>query len=97
MKSGIVLQESLAPLTAYANRKAVGLSDFLRRQPNLDIAIPGNRGAQSWLLTTYLDDVSYSWPSMFVCAGPAVTQSLSKQESGNHTGVAECVVGVLPL
>ena len=62
MKSGIVLQESLAPLTAYANRKAVGLSDFLRRQPNLDIAIPGNRGAQSWLLTTYLDDVSYPGP-----------------------------------
>lgn len=54
----VVLQSSLAPVTAYAQEKAVRLSAFLQRQPNLDIAIPGNKGAQSWLLTTYLDDVS---------------------------------------
>lgn len=68
-----LLQESLEPAAAYARSKATKLSDFLQRQRNLDIAIPGNRGAQSWLLTTYLDDVSHVAGYHSACQGHYIT------------------------
>ena len=52
------LQDSLQPVNASVRSTAQSISRFLQNKPNLDIAIPGNRGAESWLLTTYLDDVS---------------------------------------
>jgi len=53
-----VLQDVLQPVNASVRSTAISISNFLQNKPNLDFAIPGNHGAQSWLLTTYLDDVS---------------------------------------
>ena len=53
-----LLQDALQPVNASVRRTAVSVSNFLQNKPNLDVAVPGNKGAQSWLLTTYLDDVS---------------------------------------
>lgn len=50
------LKDALQPVNASVRSIAVSISGFLQNKPNLDIAIPGNRGAESWLLTTYLDD-----------------------------------------
>ncbi|DBA77025.1 TPA: prolyl aminopeptidase [Trebouxia sp. C0004] len=50
------LKDVLQPVNASVRSTAISISNFLQNKPNLDVAIPGNRGAQSWLLTTYLDD-----------------------------------------
>ena len=52
-------QDVLQPVNAAVRSTAISISNYLQNKPNLDVAIPGNRGAQSWLLTTYLDDVSF--------------------------------------
>lgn len=51
------MQDTLQPVNASVRNTAQSVSRYLQNKPNLDIAIPGNRGAESWLLTTYLDDV----------------------------------------
>ncbi|DBB10405.1 TPA: prolyl aminopeptidase [Trebouxia sp. C0006] len=50
------LKDVLQPVNAAVRSTAISISNYLQNKPNLDVAIPGNRGAQSWLLTTYLDD-----------------------------------------
>lgn len=50
------LKDTLQPVNASVRNTAQSVSRYLQNKPNLDIAIPGNRGAESWLLTTYLDD-----------------------------------------
>ncbi|KAL3141382.1 prolyl aminopeptidase [Trebouxia sp. C0010 RCD-2024] len=50
------LKDTLEPVSASVRDTAQTVSRFLQNKPNLDVAIPGNRGAESWLLTTYLDD-----------------------------------------
>ena len=57
--STCVLQDVLQPVNASVRSTAISISNFLQNKPNLDVTIPGNQRAQSWLLTTYLDDVSF--------------------------------------
>ena len=51
-------QDALNPIESSLQNLAGNVNTFVQQQPNLRIPIPKGTQAESWLLTTYLDNVS---------------------------------------
>ena len=52
----LAVQQALDPVNARVKIAVDSLSSFIQQQPDLDFDIPSGQQAESWLLTTYLDD-----------------------------------------
>ena len=51
-------QDALGPIETSLQNLAGNVNSFVQQQPDLRIPIPTGTQAESWLLTTYLDNVS---------------------------------------
>ena len=51
-------QDALNPIETSLQNLAGNVNSFVQHQPDLRIPIPTGTQAESWLLTTYLDNVS---------------------------------------
>ena len=55
---GPLPQDALNPIETALQNLAGNVNSFVQHQPDLRIPIPTGTQAESWLLTTYLDNVS---------------------------------------
>ena len=75
-------QDALSPIESSLQSLAGNVNSFVQQQPDLRIPIPRGTQAESWLLTTYLDNVSKG-----ACPQPGCTAVLVGAE---HLGL-HCV------
>ena len=62
-------QDALNPLETSLQSLASNVNNFVQQQPDLRIPIPTGTQAESWLLTTYLDNVSKASAFVHCCFG----------------------------